>query len=280
MEEIRMLNGDVYQLEDLEKKMLDDNFYYNTLNRHIALSSSSIKDLVPPKSPKAWYYGSGKKPSDASLRAGQLFHNAILEPEKYEKLNFSKFKTRTSAGFKAEQEEVEGVLYSKAEKDFNDKLLSEFTVNKKAMDKLRGCDFEVPAAGYIDEIPFRGKADIVNDRGAIIDLKTTGDLEDFPISAYKYGYDIQCVVYCELMGADPLDYEFIVISKNTYDIGFFKVDKSFVDQGKERLKDALNVYKSIFWNKTDEEIREILNESSYENTLYSRYKYKRKFNEK
>ena len=73
MEEIRMLNGDVYQLEDLEKKMLDDNFYYNTLNRHIALSSSSIKDLVPPKSPKAWYYGSGKKPSDASLRAGQLF---------------------------------------------------------------------------------------------------------------------------------------------------------------------------------------------------------------
>jgi hypothetical protein len=71
-----------------------------------------------------------------------------------------------------------------------------------------------------------------------------------------------------------------VISKNTYDIGFFKVDKSFVDQGKERLKDALNVYKSIFWNKTDEEIREILNESSYENTLYSRYKFKRKFNEK
>jgi hypothetical protein len=58
------------------------------------------------------------------------------------------------------------------------------------------------------------------------------------------------------------------------------VDKSFVDQGKERLKDALNVYKSIFWNKTDEEIREILNESSYENTLYSRYKFKRKFNEK
>lgn len=280
MKEIRMLNGDLYQIEDLEKRMLDDNFYYNVLNRHIALSSSSIKDLVPPKSPKAWYYGTGKKPSDASLRAGQLFHNAILEPDKYDKLNFSKYKTRTSAGYKKEQSEVDGVLYTQAEKEFNDKLLSEFTVNKRAMNKLRGCDFEVPTAGYIQDLPFRGKADIVNGRGAIIDLKTTGDLSDFPKSAYAYGYDIQCVVYCELMGADPLDYEFIVISKNTYDIGFFKVDKSFVDQGKERLSDAINVYKSIFWNKSDQEIREILNESSYENTLYSINKFKKRYNEK
>lgn len=275
--EIRLLNGDLYQIEDLERRMLDDDFYYNYLNKNIALSSSSIKDLVPPKSPKAWYYGTGKKPSDASLRAGQLFHNAILEPEKYDKLNFSKYKTRTSAGFKQEQNSVNGVLYSRAEKEFNDKLLSEFTVNKRAMSKLKGCYFEVPTAGYIQDLPFRGKADIVNSQGAIIDLKTTGDLDDFPISAYKYGYDIQCVVYCELMGADPLDYEFIVISKNTYDIGFFKVDKSFVEQGKERLNDAINVYKSIFWNKSDEEIREILNESSYDNTLYSRLKFKKRF---
>ena len=101
MKEIRMLNGDLYQIEDLEKRMLDDNFYYNVLNRHIALSSSSIKDLVPPKSPKAWYYGKGKKQSDASLRAGQLFHNAILETDKYDKLNFSKYKTRTSEGYKS-----------------------------------------------------------------------------------------------------------------------------------------------------------------------------------
>ena len=80
------------------------------------------------------------------------------------------------------------------------------------------------------------------------------------------------------MGADPLDYEFIVINQNTYDIGFFKVDKSFVDQGK-RLSDAINVYKSIFWNKSIRKL-EILNESSYENTLYSINKFKKRYNEK
>ena len=276
MEEIRMLNGDLYQIEDLKKRMLDDDFYYNTLNRHIALSSSSIKDLVPPKSAKAWYYGTGKKSSDANLRAGQLFHNAILEPDKYEKLNFSKYKTRTSAGFKEEEKNTKGILYTRAEKEFNEKLLSEFTVNKKAMDKLRGGSFEVPTAGYIDELPFRGKADIVNSQGAIIDIKTTGDLEDFPYSAYKFGYDIQCVVYCQLMGADPLDYEFIVMSKNTYDIQFFSVDKSFIEQGRERLRDAIKVYKQIFWNKTDEEIRETLNEMYFESKLYSRMKFKKR----
>jgi len=273
MDEIRMLNGDLYMMDVLLEKMKDDNFYYNTLNRHIALSSSSIKDLVPPKSAKAWYYGTGKKASDSSLRAGQLFHNAILEPEKYEKLYFSEYRTRTAKGFKEEQEQLDGTLYTLGEKEFNEKLLAEFTVNKRAVAALSGAQCEVPTAGYINDLPFRGKADVVTPDGRIIDLKTTGDLEDFPYSAYKYGYDIQCYVYCKLMGADPLGYEFIVMSKNTFDIGFYTVDKSFVQQGKERFEAAVDVYKKIFWNKTDEEIRETLNEMTFNNTLYSRKKY-------
>jgi len=273
MKEIKLLNGDIYMIDVLLEKMKDDNFYYNTLNRHIALSSSSIKDLVPPKSAKAWYYGTGKKPSETSLRAGQLFHNAILEPDKYKKLHFSKYKTRTAKGFKEEQEKINKTLYTAGEKSFNDNLLSEFTVNKRAMNALSGASFEVPTAGYIKDIPFRGKADIVTPDGRIIDLKTTGDIDDFPKSAYAYGYDIQCYIYCTLMGADPLGYEFIVMSKNTYDISFCTVDKSFVAQGKERFESAIDVYKKIFWNKTDEEIRETLNEMTYDQKLYSVKKY-------
>ncbi len=268
-----MLNGDVYMMDVLLEKMKDDNFYYNILDRHIALSSSSIKDLVPPKSAKAWYYGTGKKPSETSLRAGQLFHNAILEPEKYDKLNFSKYKTRTAKGFKEQEEKTDGILYTAGEKSFNEKLLTEFTINKRAMDSLSGASFEVPTAGYIKDLPFRGKADVVTPDGGIIDLKTTGDLVDFPKSAYAYGYDIQCYVYCTLMGADPLGYEFIVMSKNTYDIGFFNVDKSFIQQGRERFEAAVDVYKKIFWKKTDEEIRETLNEMTFNQTLYSVKKY-------
>jgi len=275
-DEIVLLNGDVFQKDHLLEKMRDDDFYYNWLSRDIALSASSIKDLVPPKSPKAWYYGNGKPESDTALRAGILFHNAILEPEKYDKLKFSKLKTRTAKGFRDEQSRINEPLYTANEKAFNDRLVSEFTVNKRAMSKLSGADFEVPLFGYIEGLPFRGKADIITPDGRILDLKTTGNLEDFPKSAYSFSYDVQCYIYATLMGADPLGCEFLVISKNTYDIGFFEVDRSFIDQGKDKLMRAIEVYKQIFWKKSDDEIRETLNELSFDNKLYSREKYHKK----
>jgi len=47
---------------------------------------------------------------------------------------------------------------------------------------------------------FKAKADILcPDR--IIDLKTTGNIDDFKWSARKYGYDSQCYIYQSLFGA-------------------------------------------------------------------------------
>ena len=114
-------------------------------------------------------------------------------------------------------------LYTANEKEFNEKLISEFTVNKRAMMKLADGTFEVPVFGYIEDIPFRGKVDIVTPDGKLLDLKTCGDLQDFPRDSAKYGYDIQCYIYSKLMGAPASSFEFLVISKNTYDICFFTV---------------------------------------------------------
>jgi hypothetical protein len=202
-----------------------------------------------------------------------LFHWAILEPEKYEDVYFSKYKTRRAQAFKDERQKAGKEIYTEAERSFNQTLVSEFTVNKKAMQKLSNCQSEVPLIGNLFGLPFRGKADLISDDGRMYDLKTCGDLEDFPKSAYAYAYDIQVYIYCELYGAKPEDFEFLVISKNTYDIGFYPVDKSFYDQGKERLQLALEVYNAIFHEKTDEQIRETLNEITYENKLYSLKKY-------
>lgn len=273
LSKIQLLNGEEWYEDEIKDKMLDDDFYFDYLNTTRVLSKSSINKLVPPKSPKAYYYGSGKKESDAALRAGSLFHLAILEPEKYNKLKFSSLKTRTSAGFKAEQQSINETLYTRGEREFNERLVTEFTINKRAMSCLSGAEFEIPLIGKIDDIPFRGKADIVTPDGRILDLKTCGNLDDFGRSAYDYGYDIQCYIYSKLMGANPKQFEFIVISKNTYDIGFFKVDKTFIEQGRARLESAIDVYKNIFWNKSDEQIRETLNELSFDNTLYSKTKY-------
>lgn len=273
MNNIQLLNGEVWNEKKILLEMRDDNFYYDYLSTNRILSKSSISELIPPKSPKAWYYGTGKKGSEAAFRTGSLFHWAILEPEKYEEVYFSKYRTRTAAGFKAEKEKVGKEIYSEAEREFNQKLVSEFTVNKKAMAKLSNCSSEVPLIGNLFGLPFRGKADLISEDGRMYDLKTCGDLEDFPRNAYSYAYDIQVYIYCELYGAKPEDFEFLVISKNTYDVGFFPVDKSFYEQGKERLQLALEVYEGIFYKKTDEEIREVLNELTYENKLYSLKKY-------
>lgn len=273
---ITLIDETEWYIDEILERMKDDDFYFNYLDTNRVLSKSSINKLVPPKSPKSYYYGTGKKKSDASLRAGSLFHYAILEPEKYDRVQFSKLKTRNSAGFKAEQEKTKETLYSRSEKEFNEKLVSEFTVNKKAMSYLSGAEFEIPLIGTIDEIPFRGKADIVTPDGRILDIKTCGNLEDFPKDAYEYGYDIQCYIYSKLMGANPKQFEFIVISKNTLDIGFFPVDISFVEQGRSKLERAIEVYKNIFWKKDDYQIRETLNELSFHNVLYSRIKYNNK----
>lgn len=271
---ITLLNGETWEMDALLKRMRDDDFYFNYLGKDKVLSKSSISGLVPPKSPKEWYYGSGKKVSEAAFRAGSLFHWAILEPEKYEEVYFSSLRTRTAKGFKAEREEAGQEIFSMSERIFNNKLVAEFTVNKKAMSRLANSVSEVPLLGMIEGFPFRGKADIVKDDGRIYDLKTCGNLEDFPKNAFSYGYDIQAYVYCFLMDIPPEDFEFIAVSKNTYDIGFFPIDKSFYLQGKERLELALKVYDSIFYKKTDEEIREVLNELTYENKLFSLDKYR------
>jgi len=273
MEKIKLLDGSIWGKDDLLDKMRDDDFYFNYLSTDRVLSKSSINELVPPNSPKKWYYKMGKK-DDSALRAGHLFHLAILEPEKFSQVQFSQYKHRSSKGYKDKQASMTETLYSANEKDFNEKLVGEFTVNKKAMTKLSGATFEEPVIGYIDDIPFRGKIDIVSPDGRLLDLKTCGNLSDFPKNADQYGYDIQCYIYSKLMGVNASSFEFLVISKNTYDIGFFTVDQSFINQGKEKLESAIEIYKSIFLNCSDEEIREKLNEITFQNKLYSRKKFK------
>ena len=45
MEEIKLLNDEIFKKEDILKKMMDDDFYYGYLGKN-ALSSSSCKSLI------------------------------------------------------------------------------------------------------------------------------------------------------------------------------------------------------------------------------------------
>ena len=87
---------------------------------------------------------------------------------------------------------------------------------------------------------WKGKADIVNhDEKLVIDLKTTSDIEKFRWSASKYNYDSQAYIYSKLFGYEMV---FIVIDKNTKQIGVFDCSPDFYKRGEDKVRRASEAY--------------------------------------
>ena len=108
---ITLLNGEKWDRQELLSKMDNDTFYYSYLGKH-ALSSSSIKLLQT--SPKKYHYITkyGQNETSPALRAGHLFHTAILEPEKYSDIKFIDVQSRNAKKFKDAVEEYGQVMNS------------------------------------------------------------------------------------------------------------------------------------------------------------------------
>ena len=93
---------------------------------------------------------------------------------------------------------------------------------------------------------WKGKADIVNhEEKLIIDLKTTGDLNKFRSSAFRYNYDSQAYIYSKLFGYEML---FIAIDKKTRQIGLFDCSPRFYEGGLEKVQRAVEQYKLFYEN--------------------------------
>ena len=118
------------------------------------------------------------------------------------------------------------------------------------LQKLNGAKFEVAEIGMIHDMPFRAKADILQGNH-IIDLKTTSDLNAFKYSAYKYGYDIQCYIYCNLFGVPPENFHFVAIDKGSLDIGVYHCSEEFYESGKKRTQNGIDLYKKFFVDGID-----------------------------
>ena len=113
---------------------------------------------------------------------------------------------------------------------------------------IRGKDviYEQPGITELEGLQWKGKADIVNhEEGLVIDLKTTGDIEKFRWSASKYNYDSQAYIYSKLFGYEML---FIVIDKNTHQIGIFDCSPDFYSRGADKVQQAAEQYKLFFQN--------------------------------
>ena len=216
------------------KKLQDDKHYYGVFGKQF-LSNSDIGTLL--SNPLA--LGSEVKSSPAIL-IGKYFHTALLEPDKLKDFNVIAAATRNTKVYKDKSEGELCLLQSEVDmvKSMTDKILD--TQMCKGL-------IEVPMVTELFGNEWKGKADVVNNtEELVIDLKTTADINKFRTSAFRYNYDSQAYIYNKLFG---YDFIFIVIDKNTNQIGLFECSEEFLRSGERKVEKASDVYNLFFKDK-------------------------------
>ena len=246
---VTLLNGERWDHASLLHEMQDDQFYYGHLGQH-CLSSTACKMLLD--SPKSYYYqkkyGSEEK---QSFNIGRMTHMMALEPHKFDMYyEVVPVQSRATKKFKehiSDREKITQAEYNEAIRLSNAVLR-----NDQVVAMFKNCEFEVPQIGIVDDLPFRSKADIYDMSGSrLLDLKTTTNLKAFKVSADKYGYDLQCYLYCQLFDV-PFDrFQFIAVDKQSLDLGIYNVSESFFMRGKAKLERAIATYKTFFIEMED-----------------------------
>ena len=231
--------------EKILQRLCNDEDYYGEFGNKF-LSNSHVGKLL--KDPLRAFEPS--KPSPAFL-VGGYFHTCILEPDKLEKYKVVKSTTRNTKQYK----DVAGgeLCLLQHEVDAIELMREKVMANDICADLITGTDgklndFEVPMVTELFGNKWKGKADIVNhNEKLIIDLKTTADIDKFQWSASKYNYDSQAYIYSKLFGYEFL---FIVIDKNTHQIGMFDCSPQFYEKGEEKVRKASEAY-DLFYKTKD-----------------------------
>lgn len=225
------------QQNEIIEKLRDDEHYYGDFGKQF-LSNSDISALLT--NPLDF-----KKPSKLSpaFLVGGYFHTCILEPDKLKKYKVIDVSTRNTKAYK----EISGgeLCLLQHEVDqievMRDKMLNNEIISKLITGNV---EYEVPGIVEIENNFWKGKADIVNhDEKLIIDLKTTNDIQSFRYSAKRYNYDSQAYIYNKLFNYDFL---FIVVDKNTHQLGLFDVSDKFYQTGLDKVQKATDVYELFY----------------------------------
>jgi len=228
--------------EDVIEKLRNDEDYYGAFGKKY-LSNSDIGTLLT--NPLA--LGKPSEPRPAFL-VGGYFHTAILEPDKLKKYRVIPSSTRNTKAYK----EMSGgeLCLLQHEVDAIELLSDTMLANDVCKGLIRdsNTEYETPAIAEIEGEMWKGKADIVNhNEKLVIDLKTTADITRFKWSASKYNYDSQAYIYRMLFGYDML---FVVIDKNTHQLGLFDCSPEFYEKGKDKVQRAVEAYR-LFYKQKD-----------------------------
>ena len=229
------------QKQKILKKLNNDKHYYGDFGKQF-LSNSDIYYLL--KDPLKFQQ---QQERSAAFLVGGYFHTCILEPNKLKKFKVIKSTTRNTKHYK---EMSGGELCLLQHEVDNIELMREKLMDNdicRDLIQLGDVEYEIPMIKEIEGATWKGKADIVNhEEKLIIDLKTTGDILKFKNSAYRFNYDSQAFIYSQLFGYEFL---FIVIDKNSHQIGMFDCSPKFYESGKDKVSRAVEAYDLFYKNE-------------------------------
>ena len=231
-------------MKEIYEKLRNDEHYYGDYGKQF-LSNSDISTLL--KNPRDLHK---PRPSSPAFLVGGYFHTAILEPDK---LNRFKIVDATTRNTKKYEEISDGeicLLQHEVDKIqlMTETMMSNDVCRDLIKPVLAEVDYEEPRVGKIFDNMWKGKADIINhEEKLVIDLKTTADIDKFRWSASKYNYDSQAYIYSTLFGYEMI---FIVIDKETRQVGIFDCSPEFYKRGEEKVRQASAAY-DLFYKTED-----------------------------
>ena len=224
--------------QEILERLKNDEDYYGEFGQQF-LSNSNISTLLT--NPLAL-----KEPMDKSpaLLVGGYFHTAILEPEKLFNFKVINTTTRNTNLYK----EISGgeMCLLQHEADKTEALVDKIMSNEICRSLIRNgnVEYEVPGITELFGNMWKGKADILNhDEKLIIDLKTTSNIQEFKWSAKKYNYNSQAYIYSKMFGYEMV---FLVIDKNSQQIGIFDCSPEFYNKGEDKVKQASETYDMFY----------------------------------
>ena len=223
-------------MKEIYEKLRNDEHYYGDYGKQF-LSNSDISTLL--KNPRDLHK---PRPSSPAFLVGGYFHTAILEPDKLNRFKIIDATTRNTKKYKEISDGEICLLQHEVDKIqlMTETMMSNDVCRDLIKPVLAEVDYEEPRVGKIFDNMWKGKADIINhDEKLVIDLKTTADIDKFRWSASKYNYDSQAYIYSTLFGYEMI---FIVIDKETRQVGIFDCSPEFYKRGEEKVRQASAAY--------------------------------------
>ena len=212
------------------------------------LSYSALKQFA--KSPNHYLqYVQREFVETPAMVLGSALHCLVLEPEKWSEryITAPKFDRRTKAG-KEQAEAWELAADGKTNITADQEqaamaMCSAILSHPKATYVLRSLMYEMPVAGHIDGIEFRGIVDAM-DGEKVVDLKTTADAspDGFRKAASNFDYHLQAAIYRRITGRKQ--YYWVVVETGApYNVAVYKPTNESLEAADAYLRELVQRFK-------------------------------------